>query len=198
MPRSSFLTSVIVTAALVTAGPAAAARAAVVDTGGAPVDETYVAATCEGPDGAEFDIVQHDVGTEQWSANLREPVTVWGGLADVTSSRVLRSSFTNEATGLSWTATFRTRVEDVRVLARSGTETTVLRAFTGHFTAYAPTGSVIDRQDSRIEYVVVVDTRGTADVDDDTESFVAVVKGVGHSTVGDICEVALTWTFPVA
>lgn len=198
MPRSRFLTSVIASAALVAVGPAAAARAAVVDGGSTPVDETYVAATCEGPDGAEFDIVQHDVGTEHWSANLRQPVTLWGGLVDITSSRDLRSSFTNEDTGLSWTSTFRTRVDDVRVLAASGTEITVLRAFTGHFTAYASTGSIIDRQDSRIEYVVTVDTHGTADVDDDTESFVGVVKGVGRSTVGDICEVALTWTYPAA
>ena len=33
---------------------------------------------------------------------------------------------------------------------------------------------------------------------DDTETFVGVVKGVGHSTVSDICEVARTWTFPAA
>ena len=198
MPRTSFLTSVIASAALIAAGPAAAARAAVVDTGSSPVDETFVAATCDGPDGAEFDIVQHDVGTEHWSANLREPVTVWGGLVDITSTRDLRSSFTNEVTGLSWTATFRTRVVDVRVLAASGTEFTVLRAFTGHFTAYAPTAATIDRQDSRIEYVVDVDSHGTETVDDDTETFVGVVKGVGHSTVSDICEVARTWTFPAA
>lgn len=196
MPRSSFLTSFIASAAMVAAGPAAAAKAAVVGAGSAPIDETYVAATCEGPDGSEFDIVQHDVGTEYWSANLREPVTVWGGLVDITSSRDLSSTFTNEDTGLSWTATFRTRVDDVRVLGGSGTEITVLRAFTGHFTAFSSDGSIIDQQDSRIEYVVVVDTRGTADVDDDTESFVGVVKGVGRSTVGDICEVALTWTYP--
>lgn len=198
MPRSSFLLSVVASAALVAAGPAAAARAAVVDAGTAPVDETYLAATCEAPDGSEFDIVQHDVGTETWSANLREAVTVWGGLVDVTSSRDVRSTYTNEDTGLSWTATFRTRVADVRVLAGSGTETTVLRAFTGHFAAYASDGSVIDRQDSRVEYVVTVDTHGTADVEDDTEAFVGVVKGVGRSTLGDICEVALTWTYPVA
>ena len=198
MPRTRFLTSVIASTALIAAGPAAAARAAVVDAGSAPIDETFVAATCDGPDGARFDIVQHDVGTEHWSANLREPVTVWGGLVDVTSTRDLRSSFTNEVTGLSWTATFRTRVVDVRVLAASGTETTVLRAFTGHFAAYSSDGSVIDRQDSRIEYVVTIDTHGTAEVGDDTESFVDVVKGVGRSTVGDICQVAMTWTYPEA
>jgi hypothetical protein len=196
MPRSSFLTSVVAAAALVAAGPVAAASAAVVDAGSAPVDETYVAATCVGPDGSEFDIVQRDLGTESWSANLREPVTMWGGLVDVTSTSDLSSTYTNSETGLSWTSTFRTRVEDVRILASAGTKTTVLRAFTGHFTGFASDGSAIDRQDSRIEFVVVVDSRGTADPDDDTESFVEVVKGVGRSTVGDICEVALTWTFP--
>ena len=196
MPRSSFLTSVVAAAALVAAGPAASAGAAVVDAGSAPVDERFVAATCEWPDGSEFDIVQRDLGTESWSVSLREPVSLWAGLLDVTSTRELSSTYTNEDTGLSWTSTFRTRVEDVRVLARSGTEFTVLRAFTGHFTGFAPDGSAIDRQDSRIEYVVVIDTRGTADPDDDTESFVEVVKGIGRSTVGDICETALTWTFP--
>ena len=194
MPR--FAPSVAVASALIICGFALPAEAAVLNRGTAQIDETFVAGECTGPADTTFEIVQHDVGRESWVEKVpgaADSLTA-GEIADVTITRDIESTFTNSLTGKAWTATFRTRVDTLQVVAVSGDEVTVRRAFTGHFVAYAPTGAAIDRQDTRIEFTVVVDTMGTVDPTDDSESFVGVSKGVGRNTVGDFCEVAVTWT----
>ena len=194
MPR--FLPVVAVASVLVVTGLARPAEAAVLSKGAVQVDDTFVAASCTDPGGTLFDVVQHDVGVESWAdkvAGAADSLSA-GEIVDVTVTRDITSTFTNSVTGLSWSATFRTRIDTLKVLGVSGDEVTVRRAFTGHFVAYAPTGAAIDRQDTRIEFTVVVDTQGTVDPTDDTESFVGVDKGVGRNTVGDFCEVAVTWT----
>ena len=186
----------LASAAFVVAGLARPADAAVLSSGSVPVDDTFVTASCTDAGGTPFDIVQHDVGFESWADKVTGAADSLGAgeIVDVTITRDIASTFTNSVTGRSWTATFRTRIDTLRVLAVSGDEVTVRRAFTGHFVGFAPTGAAIDRQDTRLEFTVVVDTHGTVDPTDDTESFDGVSKAVGRNTVGDICEVALTWT----
>ena len=67
-----------------------------------------------------------------------------------------------------------------------------------HFEVIAPDGSVAARQDVRVEFTIQIDTQGTADPADDTETFLEVTKRAGRDNVRDFCVDALEYTVPAS
>jgi hypothetical protein len=108
------------------------------------------------------------------------------------------STFTNVQTGLSWSGHSMSSDKDQRILAVQGNLQTYLRGFTGHFDVFAPDGSIAARQDIRVEFTFQIDTKGSADPEDDTFTFLELTKRVGRDEVRDFCVDALDYTVPAS
>ncbi len=183
--------------ALLSAFPA---PAAVIGTGSDPVDDTYPTGSCTAGDGTVYDLVEHDVGTSSFRDKFRGSATrfsydqVWfgSGADDVVST------YTNVQTGLSWSGHVVSQSRDQRILAVDGNLQTYLRGVNSHFDVIAPDGSVAARQDVRVEFTIQIDTLGTADPEDDTDTFLEVTKRAGRDTVRDFCVDALAYTVPAS
>lgn len=183
--------------ALLSAFPA---PAAVIGTGSEPVDDTFSVGSCTAPDGTVYDLVEHDLGTSSFRDKFRGPASrfsydqVWfgSGADDVVST------YTNVQTGLSWSGHAVSQSKDQRILAVHGNLQTYLRGVNSHFEVIAPDGSVAARQDVRVEFTVQIDTQGTADPADDTDTFLELTKQAGRDTVRDFCVDALDYTVPAS
>lgn len=146
--------------------------------------------TCTGPRGA-FQIAIRGNGEEVLKIHERGAGTPLP-FSDVHVT--LRTTYTNPATGLSWTSLDVFHEHDVKVLEVNGDIVTmqVLRSF--KFIVYDPSGEIDSYDRGMSAFVIDIDTQGTANPEDDKGTFVEELFSAGPRHVRDFCEDAIRFT----
>jgi hypothetical protein len=102
--------------------------------------------------------------------------------------------YTNPATGRSWTSRDTFNERDSRVLSRDGDTVQMLVTAAQRSEIFDEDGALDSANRGMAQWVLSIDTQGTADPHDDDVSFAYPVRSHGSFTVGDFCDDALRFT----
>jgi hypothetical protein len=185
MQRIAIRTLLTLAATAGSMGLAAPAHAGIIDQGVDEFTETNGPVACEG-----FTVTETLHGRVEYMLKQRGKGGdyFWSGHGDI------HRTHTNDDTGRSWTSHETFYEHDTRVLSREDDALEMLVTNSYRFDVFDEAGMLDSSNRGMAQWILRIDTQGTADPSDDTADYSGFVRNHGASQVGDFCEDAVRFT----